>query len=620
MPIPELLVSPYHAIFQRIDEFGNVCLGELDDFAEAIYQRLRIIVFSSFSSETPGEEVKSLTEDSSDQDLWDRSLLTTALRCRGETRSILDMITACSTVKKALSDQLNLYLLSPISRNSFAVCASDNVMLTAVLASTAATALKRFQNDRKISTNNFFNGHVFAGIAFHTTRLTLFEEEPTDMHAVMRSILAQLTTNPEILQYLTLEVDTDRLRSFFIKFFTGRSALDSKLRFKSIIRRPTNDAEDDLAIPDCDTTTLAMRESEGQDGCGTTPTTTATSFCNNTLMKMPFHQEHIFAVVLDGIDDIDAPVRPCEALSSAMEGGNVFKPSENSGERRKKPQSSSVSGIGQEKISPEDLLPRCLARNVRILLSCGVASGNENGEAFAKKLTDWDRDSMEVLNIGLNSAHDAERLLSPSVLAELGISLTDDEVDVARYKHDIQQDAEYLTYLIDALCINVEDAGGLSSAQLLNLLPDSIEEMTKYFYDRLVDTFGSSIIYRVFGILGVARWGIPELHLRELTKLPPQRFRQMLRYMRVAIELPRTFQLKSHETDLDLPNRFVRLTSPAFKSYLSKLERERSEAHALHERPNFYEKFTPPLPVRKWTTGFGMIISRAIIFPLCRKA
>ncbi|CCW62088.1 unnamed protein product [Phytomonas sp. EM1] len=195
---------------------------------------------------------------------------------------------------------------------------------------------------------------------------------------------------------------------------------------------------------------------------------------------------------------------------------------------------------------------------------------------------------MEVLHIGLNTTHDAERLLSPVALAELGISLTDDEVDLACHKHDVQQNPEYLNYLIDALCINAEDGGSLSVMQLLNQLPNTIEEMAKHVYDRLVDNFSSSLVYRVFGLLRVSRWGIPEIHLRMLTKLPPQRFQQMLRYMRVVTELPRLFYLKCLESDADLPNNYVRLSSPAFKSHLAQLETQRCEAHASHKRPNFH--------------------------------
>lgn len=258
-PVKELIVDDYHASFDSTKPSGDIAMKDLDDFVDAMYQRLNILLCAAFPV------VESDSEDHFTGPLALQKMHASTVFQRAVDQGFCAVMAQQGGHKKTITNRLNLYVATPPSRNSlFLHCAYSDVLTP--LVSVCAT---RFLNS--------VSGHT---VAVHSTRYASLYSEPTDLRNTIFHIISQLTTNPEVLKYIRNEVDIRKIKRFFSDFLSGGTKAEEQFP---------------PGIPKVTVNTISNMGSG--DGA---------------------HQ--VFLVILDGLDGIDTPVDPCPALRQSETG------------------------------------------------------------------------------------------------------------------------------------------------------------------------------------------------------------------------------------------------------------------------------------------------------------
>ncbi|KAK7195733.1 Flagellar Member 5 [Novymonas esmeraldas] len=508
-PVAELVVSQYPAAFDCTDAQGGVRLKQLDGFRAAVYARLRTVMEACVAAEVRWRaEHAAETLDAGAKSLG-RLLRGIATQRVWET-TFLQAVAAASggAAKKNLMNRMVLYAANPPSRNMLLLHGNDAASLASLMAR-GATRLQALQ-------------HAYT-LAAYTTRSALLHEEPTDVRSVMTHVVSQLTTDVAVLRYVNAEVDVERLSAFFLQLLSGSVAgkKGGKQARTSAAATAAAAAMREAGLPD---EVAQFTLGEGHDSTS----------------------NHAFVVVLDGLEGFTVPVHPCGALvhppgsGGKSTGGGGAEPASWTDEPANlgvslsaAPSIAAFNSKGQPRYqsTPMDvLLPRTLARQVRLIASCA-----SNSAAFGA-FRHLGRDSVEMLPFGAVSANEVEQYLSPASLARVGLVFSEDDFECARSKRDAPI-AEYMTYLLDAARSVHEAPGFLTQTQAIQAFPDTLEEAAQAAYDRLVSSFGVPVTRHVVGLLTASRWGLllPELRAL-LPHLSTCRLQELLRLLRPALE------------------------------------------------------------------------------------
>ncbi|CBZ38144.1 hypothetical protein, conserved [Leishmania donovani] len=510
-PVAELVIPQYTATFDCIDAQGGVRLKHLDGFQMAVYARLRTVLEACVAAEARKREAREAAESDAGAKSLSRLLRSIGTQRARDTTYIQALAAASSgAAKKNLMNRMIIYAANPPSRNMLLLHGTDAASLASLMARGAAR-LQTLQ-------------HAYT-LAVYTARSALLHEEPTELRSVMTHVVSQLTKDAAVLRYVNAEVEIERLSAFFLQVISG------SLASKNVGRPPHASAATTAAA-------RAMCEA-GLPGyvAQYTLNTDEEASAGNTASA------HAFVVLLDGLEELAMPVQPCGALvhppgsSGNIAGGGGAEPSSWLTERTAQMSfSAAPSGVtsktqSKPRKTPMDwLLPRALARYVRLIASC-----LSNSAAFSS-FDHLGRDSVDMLSFGAVSANEVEQYLSPASLARAGLVLSEDEYECARSKRDAPI-AEYMNYLLDA-ARNVHEAPGfLTQLQVIQTFPDTLQEAAQGVYDRLVHTFGLPVTCHVLGLLMASRWGLLLPELRDLLpSLSMCRLQELLRLLRPALE------------------------------------------------------------------------------------
>lgn len=450
-PVPELVVEDYHALFDSTSATGDIAIKGLDDFIDAIYQRLYILFTETFSV------VESESENDFTGLLALKKIHASRLFQSRIDHSFCTQLAQQGAHKKTVTNRLNLYVATPPSRNSLVLHGTFNDVL-APLVSVCAT---RFLQ----STST----HI---TAVHSTRYSSICNEPTDLRSVIFHLVSQLTSDPEVLRYMRNEVNLNKLKLFFNHFLSGGTRAAGQLM-------------DEMPKVSAGTVT----------GDGSSPKT--------------------MVVIIDGVDLIDKAVDPCPALRLSEIGEDTWD--------------SELPVALRETGTMVSYIPKCLARNVRLILTCN------SSWSFIDRLRLRGRDSCDFIDIEETTANDIEVMLSPSVLAEQNVTLSDDEHALAQRKKDAGN-PEYMRYLIDGIRQLGEVPSFQRQIDFISSFPETVSEAAALLYRRLNQAFGSSLVTKALGLLTASRWGLLLPDFRALMKLPPKRMNELLRFLRPVLE------------------------------------------------------------------------------------
>ncbi|KAG5466276.1 hypothetical protein LSCM4_01422 [Leishmania orientalis] len=506
-PVAELVVPQYAAAFDCVDAQGGVRLKQLHTFQVAVYARLRTVVEACVAAEVRKRECRDAVKpDAKAKSL--RRLLEGLGTQRAWTTTYLQDLSAASSgaVKKNVMNRMILYAANPPSRNMLLLHGMDSTSLASLMAR-CATRLQALQ-------------HAYT-LAAYTTRSALLHEEPTELRSVMTHVVSQLTTDAAVLRYVNAEVDLERLSAFFQQVISGSVAMKStgKLAPSSAAAAAAATAMQQAGLPG-----YVARYTLGADEQAGTGNTAAA---------------HAFVVLVDGLEGFMVPVQPCGALVHPQGGGGAESASwftEMTAARAPLSAFPSITTCPsktqhESKMTPMGaLLPRSLARNVRLIATCAP-----NSTAF-KAFHHLGRDSVEILSFGAVSANEVEQYLSPASLARVNLVLSEDEFECARSKRDAPV-AEYMNYLLDAARSVHEAPGFLTQTQVIQAFPETLQEAAQGVYNRLVRHFGLPLISNVLGLLTSSRWGLLLPELRDLLpSLSTCRLQELLRLLRPALE------------------------------------------------------------------------------------
>eukprot|EP00796_Vickermania_ingenoplastis_P005298 gene5298-3801_t len=495
-PVKELIIEDYQANFDRTKPTGDIAMKDLDDFIEAVYQRLHILLTATFPVVEP---------DSQDHFAGPLSLQKIhAIRAfqRSIDQKFCTVMSQYGGHKKTITNRLNLYVATPPSRNSLFLHGAYTDVLTPLLSVSATRFL------------NAVSGHT---VAMHSTRFATLYSEPTDLRSVIFHILSQLTSNPEVLRYLQTEVDLRKIKHFFSDFLSGGTRNEDQLP---------------VGMPKVTANTIGSLNSNDST-----------------------HQ--VFLVILDGLDAIDTPVDPCPALRQTETGEDEWD--------AVLPESWRTRDDGV------DFIPKCLARNVRLIASSNTSSH------LLDRLRVRGRDSCEFLDVGDSTANDIEVTLCPSTLEKFNVILSDDDHTLAQRKAD-SGNPEYMRYLIDAVRQLGEVPSFVKQTEFIASFPEDVAGAASRVLENLYLTFGQPLITKALGLLTASRWGILLPDFRTLLKLTPKRMNELLRCLRPVIETFSSSEIGECSGNVLLS--VVRIVSPSF---LELLESERFQVEGAEE-------------------------------------
>ncbi|RNF06504.1 hypothetical protein TraAM80_04008 [Trypanosoma rangeli] len=201
-PVQELVIRNYNATFDFCGEDGQVHLKNLEEFVEAMYRRIRLIMLAHFprcddSHPTSYQGYNINKFGAKKLELYQKRL-----------HDLLDVCVEHAFVKKSITDRLNLYILTPPSRNVFLLHGSEPAPVTTLIGSFASRLLlkdpQRFR------------------IAFHTTLAAPLIEEPTDLREIICHIILQLFPDQDIYRRAIAEVDIVRLQQLLVDVLTDK--------------------------------------------------------------------------------------------------------------------------------------------------------------------------------------------------------------------------------------------------------------------------------------------------------------------------------------------------------------------------------------------------------------
>lgn len=494
--VPELVVEDYHARFHGTQVSGEIEMNELDDFSKSIYERLFILLSATFPV---------INEESEDSFSGPIALKKAHRICYFQKcidRSFCSQKAEDGRHKKIITNRLNLYVATPPSRNIFCLHGKYPDVLTS-LVSVCAT--------RHATLSSSYI------VAMHSTRYATVFSEPTDLRSVIAHLLSQLTSNPEVLQYIRVEVDLRRLMRFFSDFLSGGSS-----------RR--NDQPLPQGFPQVTANTVSNTSSNGE-GSSVNP---------------------VLVVVLDGLDAIEPPVEPCSALRQSDTGEDVWD--------------ADLPDSWKGHYDGVDFIPKCLGRYVRFITTCCSSSS-----FLIDRLRIRGRDSCDFLDAGESTANDVEVMLCPSTLEKFQVHLSVDDHALAQRKQD-SGNPEYMRYLVDAVRQQTEEPSFQNKTEMLSSFPENVQGAASRVLQSLYAAFGQPLTLKALGLLTASRWGLLLPDFRAFLKLSPKRFNEMLRLLRPVVE---TFS--SPEVGMESGNAVlcvVRVVSPSF---LDLLARERAQ-------------------------------------------
>lgn len=343
-------------------------------------------------------------------------------------------------------------------------------------------------------------------VAYHNARSPAVGGECRDLRWAIVHIISQLTTNAEVLRYLRTEVDVTRLKRFFSSFISGGTRADESN--PSVIPKITANAISSFSASE---------------------------------------EEKVFLVVLDGFEALEAPVKPCTALRQSESGVDEWDID--------MPNSWKVLDDGV------DFIPKCLARNVRLLMSSTTSF------PLLERLRSRGRDSCELLDAGESTANDIQVWLSPANRERLGISLSDDEHLILQRKKD-SGNPEYIGLFIDEIRQLSEAPGYVKQSELISSYPEDLEGAASRILQNLITSFGQPLTRKVVGLLSVSRWGLALPDLRALLKLPPKRFNELLRRLRPVVRTVTSDQYFNRASNALLD--IVYFVAPSFRELLKR--------------------------------------------------
>ncbi|KPI90274.1 hypothetical protein ABL78_0656 [Leptomonas seymouri] len=530
-PVKELVLSQYSATFDGTDPSGAVRLKDVEAFEAGIYNRLRTLVRACLiSRKTPvGENGGVVSEDSDTLSYHNVYNIFHNLSLRKLWSSIFVQSVAglsSGAIKKNVMNRIVLYAANPPSRNSLLLYGHDDTSL-AMFMCRAAHRLQSLQ-------------HAYT-LALYTSRSSVLLEEPTDVRSFVVHVVSQLTTDAAVLRYVHAEVDTERLRSFFLQLLSGTVRATAKSTAARVTGTSTatgsnNPVLASAGLPDYVARFVLGVKAPSAEGDGVSTAAKASEDGDTAAAAQAF------VIVADGIDKLVPPVRPCSVLVHTTGDGSgtgSYAEPANWADANNVDGGAGASAFAANKDSSmstgsmslmDTLLPRALARNVRFIAGCRADS------AAFDSLRHLGRDSVETLGLGPASANEVEQYLSPVFLSRLGLTFSEDDFECARAKKDAAN-GEYMGYLQDAARGTHEAPGFLTQTQVIQSFPATTADAAQAVYDRLLCTFGLPLTRSVLGLLTASRWGLTISDLRALLpQLSVCRLQELLRLLRPVLE------------------------------------------------------------------------------------
>ncbi|ESL09977.1 hypothetical protein TRSC58_02296 [Trypanosoma rangeli SC58] len=201
-PVQELVIRNYNATFDFCGEDGQVHLKNLEEFVEAMYKRILVIMLAHFPrcddnhpTSYQGHNINKF--GAKKLELYQKRL-----------HDLLDVCVEHAFVKKSITDRLNLYILTPPSRNVFLLHGSEPVPVTTLIGSFASRLLSKDPQRFRI--------------AFHTTLAAPLIEEPTDLREIICHIILQLFPDQDLYRRAIAEVDIVRLQQLLVDVLTDK--------------------------------------------------------------------------------------------------------------------------------------------------------------------------------------------------------------------------------------------------------------------------------------------------------------------------------------------------------------------------------------------------------------
>lgn len=508
--VPELIVEGYHARFDGTQLSGEIQMKELDNFNDSMYQRLWILLSSTFSVVT--EE----GEDDFSGPIAQQKMLKLCVFQRLIDQSFSTQKADFGRHKKTITNRLNLYVATPPSRNSLCLHGRYPDVLTSLVSVCA---------HRHVG----LPGNYI--VAMHSTRCATVFSEPTDLRSVIIHLLSQLTSNAEVLRYIRNEVEIQKLSRFFRDFLSGGGGRRNEQTLPEGFPKVTANS-----ISSCSTLDADEETSE----------------------------KTVLLIVLDGLDAIEPPVEPCQALRQSDTGEDVWDAQIPTSWR------GTLNGVG--------FIPKCLGRHVRFITTCCDSS-----VLLIDQLRSRERDSCDFLDVGESTANDVEVLLCPSTLEKFQVHLSDDDHTLAQRKAD-SGNPEYMRYLVDALRQLNEEPGFQKQTEMLSSFPEDVKGAASRVLRNLKASFGQPLICKALGLLTASRWGLLLPTFRALLKLSPKRFNELLRLLRPVLEIFSSPVAGEESGNAMLCT--VRIVSPSFLELLAneraQIEEEEEDVKVWH--------------------------------------
>ncbi|KAG8348783.1 hypothetical protein TRVL_00368 [Trypanosoma vivax] len=263
MEVPELVIQDYHAVFDNCTADGQICLKELGEFSEAMYQRMRLLMQTHFPASTDGHP--TFFSGKGDKEKVARKLKLLQERMR----ALLLTCHEFTVMKKNITSRLDLYIIAPPSRNSLLLHGTETITMTHLVGSFTHTLMSKNSPRYRI--------------AYHTTRSLLLSDEPTDLRDIVCNIMLQLFPDQEVYREAIGEVDMYRLQKLFSDVLSEK-VKTTEARNTSVAKVDGTDGVTTIVIIDgldsvepCVEPCAALRNSEdtGKDVWGTPPVKTS---------------------------------------------------------------------------------------------------------------------------------------------------------------------------------------------------------------------------------------------------------------------------------------------------------------------------------------------------------
>lgn len=525
---------PYSAEFASVDQEGNIRLRNLEALSAGITRRVTAFTDLLLSKSLLLQQQQQQQDSSSSSS---PSPLTATPSLLAIQRAISSRA-AFLPGRKSLTGKLDLYCVTPPSRNSLLLTHEPGAGATTLLAALNSRLEKR-------------PGFIIASYYSRDSLLVASPHQKTSRDA--KSMFLTLTQS-------LLDSHTQMMQEAYLKEQEREAARKGSHGDLSAMKQSlpphaqqqsgvSSFSPTSFISPPSSSTLLTTIKSTIADDLDAQSAKqlfiqTLTDVASEALPK-----SIVVVVLVDGIDSIEFPENPCDALrrheatgaddwpstDPAANASTLNKRSTAGGEGSRggggdnaagDTATASTSNYPSAAVSPAihnaggapsmvdelEWIPTCLAKNVRFVLTC------EEGSRAHQTLEVRGHDSCDVVAVPELGDADFEAIMTK--LCEInGVSDALTEIDLATIRTKSQfRSPQYLQFVLESLISAQLSPQYLKRSTALSTVPDTIDRCCDALLDQFERTFGLALATLVCTCLAACSrsGGILDLHLREL--------------------------------------------------------------------------------------------------------